>query len=372
MIDAISIRIFSSLTHRGLLILQFHGDGQMLIFRSDTKANCMTHLIYRECARFFKLPRADDQTALCRTLPNSAGPFRALCVWWGTSECGERVGWLARTLQSAVHVWSKSAAKKASSSLILQPGLWKTMGNPHRINFRNCCDLRLWDRNECSSKAMGKTNGGSNEGGAAGDKQLAGGVAECKAAGVLQRGEARQRRAEENRAADSAEGHGFREADHRVSRRMRRCGHTVVRVPGVQSVTLRRLHLVVSKKHEKQCNWWCGACGCQHEWRHPNDRDSSNLPLCVVVVVCCFQWQFRRNVFQSIGDDDRSIREGCQTQKKSWMAGQVRMEEFLAKAVTVDGRKSDAADTFRDDTFGRGRIVAGARQIFRQCHNLCQ
>ena len=37
-------------------------------------------------------------------------------------------GWLARTLQSAVHVWSKSAAKKASSSLILQPGLLQDDG----------------------------------------------------------------------------------------------------------------------------------------------------------------------------------------------------------------------------------------------------
>ena len=89
------------------------------------------------------------------------------------------------------------------------------MGNPHTISFRNCCDLRLSASNEskvtnarwktliehkglsrqavgrfrvrsfrqsdvettCSLKAMGKTNGGSNEGGAAGDKQLAGGVA---------------------------------------------------------------------------------------------------------------------------------------------------------------------------------------------------
>ena len=151
MIDAISIRIFSSLTHRGLLNFPFHGDGQvLLIFRSDTRANYMTHLIYRECAGFFAMPqpRADDQTAFCRTLPNSAGPFRAFCVWWRTSECGERFGWLARTLQSAVHVWSKSAAKKASSSLILQPGLCKKMGNPHTINFRNCCDLRLSERNE--------------------------------------------------------------------------------------------------------------------------------------------------------------------------------------------------------------------------------
>ena len=67
-IDANSIRIFSSMTHRGLLILPFHGDGQvLLIFRSDTRANYMTHPIYRECVAFFKLPRAraDDQTALC-------------------------------------------------------------------------------------------------------------------------------------------------------------------------------------------------------------------------------------------------------------------------------------------------------------------
>ena len=65
-----------------------------------------------------------------------------------------------------------------------------------------------------------------------------------------------------------------------------------------------------------------------------------------------------------MGDDGRSIGEECQTQKQSWMAGQVRMEELLAKAVTIA--------TFRDKTFVRGRIVAGARQIFRQCHNLCQ
>ena len=52
------------------------------------------------------------------------------------------------------------------------------------------------------------------------------------------------------------------------------------------------------------------------------------------------------------------------------MAGQVRMEELLAKAVTVDVRKSDAADTFRRQTFGRGRIVAGATQVFRQCYNV--
>ena len=59
---------------------------------------------------------------------------------------------------------------------------------------------------------------------------------ECKAAGVLQRGEARGRRAEEHRAADSAEGHGFREADHRASRRSGDGGHTVVCVPRVIGV----------------------------------------------------------------------------------------------------------------------------------------
>ena len=114
---------------------------------------------------------------------------------------------------------------------------------------------------------------------------------ECKAAGVLQRGEARGRRAEEHRAADSAVGHGFREADHRASQKTGGDGHTVVRVPGVSSVSLGRLHLLVSTKRGKQCNWWCAACGGQHEWRNPNvivclcpDRDSGDLPLCVVVV----------------------------------------------------------------------------------------
>ena len=108
--DVISNRTISSLTHRGLLNLPFHGDGQLvLIFRSATKANYITHPISRECVAFFAMPqpRADDQTALCRTLLKSAGSLRALCVWRGTSECGERVGWLARTLQRQVHVWSK-------------------------------------------------------------------------------------------------------------------------------------------------------------------------------------------------------------------------------------------------------------------------
>ena len=47
-----------------------------------------------------------------------------------------------------------------------------------------------------------------------------------------------------------------------------------------------------------------------------------------------------------------------QTQKKKgWMAGQVRMEELLAKAVTIGCRRR---------TCGQDRSVAGVRQTFRQ------
>ena len=57
-VDAIGNRIFSSLTHRGLLNFPFHGDGQvLLIFRSDTRSNYMTRLISRECAAFFAMPQ---------------------------------------------------------------------------------------------------------------------------------------------------------------------------------------------------------------------------------------------------------------------------------------------------------------------------
>ena len=42
-----------------------------------------------------------------------------------------------------------------------------------------------------------------------------------------------------------------------------------------------------------------------------------------------------------MGADDRSKRDGFQTQKrKGDLAGQVRKEELLAKAVTIDGRKA--------------------------------
>ena len=43
---------------------------------------------------------------------------------------------------------------------------------------------------------------------------------------------------------------------------------------------------------------------------------------------------FRQNFFQSTEADDRSKGEGWQTPKKKvWMAGEVRMEELLAKVA---------------------------------------
>ena len=68
------------------------------------------------------------------------------------------------------------------------------------------------------------------------------------------------------------------------------------------------------------------------------DRDSGDLPLCSCCCSFCPQ-QFRRNYLQSMGADDRPKGDGFQMQKrKGYMAGHVRKEELLAKAVTIDGR----------------------------------
>ena len=69
------------------------------------------------------------------------------------------------------------------------------------------------------------------------------------------------------------------------------------------------------------------------------DLDSGDLPLRFVVVVLTAQ--FRRNVFQSIGADDRTKGAGFQTQKSKGIHGwgQARKDELLAKAVVIDGRK---------------------------------
>ena len=59
---------------------------------------------------------------------------------------------------------------------------------------------------------------------------------ESSACAMSQRGEAKRRRAEEYRAADSAEEHGFREADQRASRRTG-MSYIVVHVPSVSLVS---------------------------------------------------------------------------------------------------------------------------------------
>ena len=60
------------------------------------------------------------------------------------------------------------------------------------------------------------------------------------------------------------------------------------------------------------------------------------------VSCCLWFWTaaVSSNFLHSMGADDCSKGEGWQTQrKKGWMAGQMRMEELLAEAVTIDGRK---------------------------------
>ena len=64
---------------------------------------------------------------------------------------------------------------------------------------------------------------------------------ECEVAGVLQRGGARGRGAEEHRAAESAEEHGLPEGDHRASRTAGRV--TLSYVSSLSSVSAGRLHL---------------------------------------------------------------------------------------------------------------------------------
>ena len=80
---------------------------------------------------------------------------------------------------------------------------------------------------------------------------------------------------------------------------------------------------------------FCSVCACVVLC--PN-RDSGDLPWCPVVVVLTAAIS---SIFlQSMGTDDRSKREGWQTQKqRRWMAGQAWMEELLAEAVTIDGRR---------------------------------
>ena len=165
-----------------------------------------------------------------------------------------------------------------------------------------------------------------------------------------------------------------------------------VTLPGVSSLSFGRPHLVVSKKHEKQCNCWCGACGCQHEWRHPNDRDSRDLPLCVVVcclfaclLVCLFAcllvclFACLLVVVNQVVVNQSSCVEMSSNQ---WATMAVRSERNVKRKSRVGWRvkygwksfsqKRSPSLLFETKTFVRGRIVAGTRQIFRQCHNLCQ
>ena len=61
--------------------------------------------------------------------------------------------------------------------------------------------------------------------------------------------------------------------------------------------------------------------------------------LCVLLFVVLTA-ALSSNFLQSMEADHRSKGEGWQTQKKRrFVAGQVRMEELLAKAVTIDARK---------------------------------
>ena len=68
------------------------------------------------------------------------------------------------------------------------------------------------------------------------------------------------------------------------------------------------------------------------------DRDSGDF-FCVLLFVVLTA-AVSSNFLQSVGADDRSKGDGWQTQKKrGWMAGQVRMKDPRARAVSTDGRK---------------------------------
>ena len=106
---------------------------------------------------------------------------------------------------------------------------------------------------------------------------------ECKAAGVLQRGEARGRRAEEHRA--------FREADHRASGRIGGGGHCRMCARGVIGVFWKTTLGGVNEAREAvQLVVWCMRPPTRVE---ESERDRvfvsrsrlQRSPVCVVVVL---------------------------------------------------------------------------------------
>ena len=181
--------------------------------------------------------------------------------------------------------------------------------------------------------------------------------------GVLQRDEARGRRAKEHCAADSAEGDEFPEADHRVVGRAGR-GHTVVRVPSLTSVSAGRQNLVGSighgdsskKNKKKQSNWWCAAFGGQYDWRNPNrvlvmqhstDRSEAKVfrvhapPTGVCEnLICSLKLQANQHVG---GDSNVEVVEGLQEHSKS------RMDEL--RRFIVDNH--EAVSLFAVASLGR-------------------
>ena len=64
---------------------------------------------------------------------------------------------------------------------------------------------------------------------------------------------------------------GLHAADRRASRRSGK-SHFVIRLPALH-LTFggypQDTHTATNRK-KKHCNWWCAACGSQHEWRAPN------------------------------------------------------------------------------------------------------
>ena len=92
-----------------------------------------------------------------------------------------------------------------------------------------------------------------------------------------------------------------------------------------------------------------------------SNLDSSFLCVCVFCVCGVDR--------SSFVDSLQPVGGGWQTQKKRrWMAGQVQMEELLARAVNIDGRKEWCCGfSARRRKCGQGRHVEGVRQTFPQC-----